>query len=132
MPRQADPQVSRRSFGLRGPPPTKARRFRICSGLASYPPPVSVRVVRKRTTDRLRDRMLDLAAPTAADQCVDLGAGAGAGLLTLALAPVAARVVAVERCAARVDDLRSRLAGRPGVVETELVDMKDLRLPPAS
>src|ERR1700712_2482740 len=130
MPRQADPQVSRRSFGLRGPPPTKARRFRIRSGLASYAPPVGVRVVRKRATDRLRDRMLDLAAPTAADQCVDLGAGAG--LLTLALAPVAARVVAVERCAARVDELRSRLAGRPGVVETELVDMKDLRLPPAS
>ena len=79
---------------------------------------------------RLRQRMLDLAAPTAADRCLDLGAGAG--FLTLPLATRVASVLAVDLSPAMLESLRDQAAQVTGTVTTQSADMARLDLPAAS
>jgi ubiquinone/menaquinone biosynthesis C-methylase UbiE len=58
---------------------------------------------------RLRDRICELADPGADDRVVDLGAGTG--LLTLALAPTVAEVIAIDISPGMLDRLRERADG---------------------
>jgi ubiquinone/menaquinone biosynthesis C-methylase UbiE len=80
---------------------------------------------------RLRDDLIGLAAPGPADSCVDLGAGTG--FVTMALAPLASSVLAVDISAAMASALAGQ-AVRAGLsnVATQVADLRDLRLEPAS
>lgn len=79
---------------------------------------------------QLRERMLQLAAPTPDDRCLDLGAGTG--FLTLPLAELAGSVQATDLSAQMLSSLRAD-AERSGAPVTTLVsDMAQLQLPPAS
>jgi len=76
-------------------------------------------------------RLLEVACPADSDTCVDLGAGTG--FVTLALAPRVSSVLAVDISPAMAESLagRAREAGLRNVA-TEVCDLKDFRLPPAS
>jgi len=75
---------------------------------------------------RLRDRVVELAEPREDDRVVDLGAGTG--LLTLALAPRVADVVAVDYSAAMLERLDA-LAASDGVHNLRTVEADLRRLP---
>ena len=81
--------------------------------------------------DRVRDRLLAIAEPRAADACADLGAGTG--FVALALAPLAGSVLAVDVSPAMAESLAAR-AARAGLenVQVEVADLRTLRLPAAS
>jgi ubiquinone/menaquinone biosynthesis C-methylase UbiE len=72
---------------------------------------------------RLRDRICELAEPAAEDRVVDLGAGTG--LLTLALAPTVAEVVAVDISPGMLERLRAR--GEVDAVRNVVPMIADLR-----
>lgn len=75
--------------------------------------------------------LLDLASPQPADECADLGAGTG--FVTTALAPLVSSVLAVDISPAMAKSLAERAAEAGlGNVMTEVSDLKDLQLPPAS
>jgi ubiquinone/menaquinone biosynthesis C-methylase UbiE len=75
--------------------------------------------------------LLDLASPQPADECVDLGAGTG--FVTTALAPMVSSVLAVDISPAMAKSLAERAAEAGlGNVLTEVSDLKDLQIPPAS
>ena len=78
----------------------------------------------------LRD-LIDVAAPTPADSCVDLGAGTG--FVTMALAPLVSSVLAVDISPAMVSALAKR-AAEDGLanVSAQVGDLSDFQLPPAS
>ena len=81
--------------------------------------------------DQVRDRLLAIAAPGAADDCVDLGAGTG--FVALALAPLAGSVLAVDISPVMAQSLAAR-AAQAGLrnVRTEVADLRTFRLPSAS
>jgi ubiquinone/menaquinone biosynthesis C-methylase UbiE len=81
--------------------------------------------------DQVRDRLLAIAAPGAADACVDLGAGTG--FVALALAPLAGSVLAVDISPVMVQSLAAR-AAQAGLhnVTTEVADLRTFRRPTAS
>jgi ubiquinone/menaquinone biosynthesis C-methylase UbiE len=81
--------------------------------------------------ERLRDRICELAEPTADDTVVDLGAGTG--LLALALAPLVAEVVALDLSPPMLERLEARAdaAGVANVVPL-VGDLRSLPLPDAS
>ncbi len=80
---------------------------------------------------RLRERMLELAAPTPGDRCVDLGAGTG--FVTLPLAECVRSIVAVDLSDEMLGMLRSRLTGTATAeVRTEALDMTRFDAPPGS
>ena len=74
----------------------------------------------------MRDRICELAEPSADDLVVDLGAGTG--LLALALAPRVAEVVAVDISEGMLDKL-SEAAARSGIDTIALVHADLRRLP---
>ena len=81
--------------------------------------------------EQLLDRVIDVSRPRRGDACVDLGAGTG--FVTMALAPLVSRVLAVDLSAAMASSLASRAAAQ-GLdhVSTQVSDIKDFQLPPAS
>ena len=81
--------------------------------------------------EKVLDRLLDVASPQPADNCVDLGAGTG--FVTTALAPRVSSVLAVDISPAMAQAL-SEHAAESGLVNvsTEVCDLKDLQLTPAS
>ncbi|HYZ54653.1 MAG TPA: methyltransferase domain-containing protein, partial [Streptosporangiaceae bacterium] len=71
------------------------------------------------------------ASPQPADACVDLGAGTG--FVTTALAPLVSSVLAVDISSAMAESLAERAAKSGlGNVATEVADLKELQLRPAS
>lgn len=80
---------------------------------------------------QVRDRLLAIADPGAADVCVDLGAGTG--FVALALAPLVDSVVAVDISPGMAESLAVR-ATRAGLenVRTEVVDLRAFTMPAAS
>jgi ubiquinone/menaquinone biosynthesis C-methylase UbiE len=72
-----------------------------------------------------------MSGPRKADACVDLGAGTG--FVTSAIAPLVSSVLAVDISPAMAGSLTERMA-RAGLrnVRTEVADLRELRLPPAS
>jgi SAM-dependent methyltransferase len=81
--------------------------------------------------EKVLDGLLDLAAPQAADECVDLGAGTG--FVTTAIAPLVSSVLAVDISPAMAKSLAERAAdaGLRNVL-TEVSDLKNLKLPAGS
>ncbi len=81
--------------------------------------------------EKVRDRLLAIAAPGGADACVDLGAGTG--FVALALAPLVDSVLAVDISPAMAESLAARAtqAGLENVL-TEVADLRTLRRPAAS
>lgn len=81
--------------------------------------------------EKVRDRLLAIAAPGGADACVDLGAGTG--FVALALAPLVDSVLAVDISPAMAESLAARAtqAGLENVL-TEVADLRTLRRPDAS
>jgi ubiquinone/menaquinone biosynthesis C-methylase UbiE len=81
--------------------------------------------------DKVRDRLLAIADPGAADACVDLGAGTG--FVALVLAPLVDSVLAVDISRVMADSLAAR-AAQAGLdnVRTEVADLRTFRLPAAS
>ena len=80
---------------------------------------------------RLADRVIAAAAPTATDAAIDLGAGTG--LLTLRLAPFVADIIAVDAAPAMIDHLRAECARRDFAdVDCRVADLRRLGLPDAS
>ena len=81
--------------------------------------------------DQVRDRLLAIADPGAADACVDLGAGTG--FVALALAPLVDSVLAVDISPVMAEDLAARTA-RAGLenVRTEVADLRAFTMPAAS
>jgi ubiquinone/menaquinone biosynthesis C-methylase UbiE len=79
----------------------------------------------------VRDRLLAIANPGAADACVDLGAGTG--FVALALAPLVDSVLAVDISSAMTESLAAR-AAQAGLqnVRTEVADLRTFREPPPS
>jgi ubiquinone/menaquinone biosynthesis C-methylase UbiE len=77
------------------------------------------------------DRLLDMSGPRPNDDCVDLGAGTG--FVTTALAPQVSSVLAVDISPAMAKSLAEH-AAEAGLrnVRTEVADLVELRLPPAS
>jgi ubiquinone/menaquinone biosynthesis C-methylase UbiE len=81
--------------------------------------------------EKVLDRLLEVSDPRPADDCVDLGAGTG--FVTTALAPLVGSVLAVDISPAMATSLGERAAQAGlGNVRTQVADLKDLRLPPAS
>jgi len=80
---------------------------------------------------RLADRVIESAEPSADDRVVDLGAGTG--LLTFRLASVVHDVVAIDAAPAMVDYVRAA-SEHNGVhnVQAEVSDLRALALPDAS
>jgi ubiquinone/menaquinone biosynthesis C-methylase UbiE len=80
---------------------------------------------------QVRDRLLAIAGPGAADVCVDLGAGTG--FVALALAPLVDSLLAVDISPVMAESLAER-ASRAGLenVRTEVADLRAFRLPAAS
>ena len=78
--------------------------------------------------EKVLDRLLRLAAPQEADECVDLGAGTG--FVTTALAPLVSSVLAVDISAAMAAALLRRAtdAGLANV-SAEVADLARLSLP---
>lgn len=81
--------------------------------------------------DQVRDRLLAIADPRAADACVDLGAGTG--FVALALAPLVDSVLAVDISPVMAEDLAKR-AAQAGLenVRTGVADLRTFQLPAAS
>lgn len=81
--------------------------------------------------DKVRDRLLAIADPGAADTCVDLGAGTG--FVALALAPLVDSVLAVDISPVMAESLTAH-AVQAGLenVRTEVADLRTFRLPAAS
>jgi ubiquinone/menaquinone biosynthesis C-methylase UbiE len=81
--------------------------------------------------EQVLERLIQLSSPKPEDACVDLGAGTG--FVTTALAPLVSSVLAVDISTAMAASLAQR-AARDGLrnVSTEVTDIRDLRLPPAS
>ena len=81
--------------------------------------------------DNVRDRLLAIADPGAADTCVDLGAGTG--FVALALAPLVDCVLAVDISPVMAESLAAR-AAQAGVknVRTEVADLRTFTMPAAS
>ncbi len=81
--------------------------------------------------EKVRNRLLAIAAPGGADACVDLGAGTG--FVALALAPLVDSVLAVDISPAMAESLAAR-AAQAGLenVLTEVADLRTLRRPDAS
>jgi ubiquinone/menaquinone biosynthesis C-methylase UbiE len=77
------------------------------------------------------DHLLDMSGPRPSDDCVDLGAGTG--FVTTALAPLVSSVLAVDISPAMAKSLAEH-AAEAGLrnVRTEVADLVELRLPPAS
>jgi ubiquinone/menaquinone biosynthesis C-methylase UbiE len=81
--------------------------------------------------EKVLDRMLDVSDPRPTDTCVDLGAGTG--FVTTALAPLVGSVLAVDISPAMATSLGERAAQAGlGNVRTQVADLRELRLPPAS
>lgn len=81
--------------------------------------------------DKVRDRLLAIANPGAADACVDLGAGTG--FVALALAPLVDSVLAVDISAAMAESLAVHAAQAGlGNVRTEVADLRTFTMPAAS
>ena len=81
--------------------------------------------------EKVLDGLLDLAAPQAADECVDLGAGTG--FVTTAIAPLVSSVLAVDISPAMAKSLAERAADAGlGNVLTEVSDLNNLQLPAGS
>jgi ubiquinone/menaquinone biosynthesis C-methylase UbiE len=81
--------------------------------------------------EKVLDRLLDVSGPKPSDACVDLGAGTG--FVTSALAPLVSSVLAVDISPAMTESLAERAAEAGlGNVRTEVADLAELRLPPAS
>jgi ubiquinone/menaquinone biosynthesis C-methylase UbiE len=79
----------------------------------------------------VRDRLLAIANPRAADACVDLGAGTG--FVALALAPLVDSVLAVDISAAMAESLAVHAAQAGlGNVRTEVADLRTFTMPAAS
>lgn len=81
--------------------------------------------------ERVLDCLVAMSGPREADACVDLGAGTG--FVTSAIAPLVSSVLAVDISPAMAGSLSERMA-RAGLrnVRTEVADLRELRLPPAS
>jgi len=81
--------------------------------------------------DQVRDQLLAIADPGAADTCVDLGAGTG--FVALALAPLVDSVLAVDISPGMAESLAVR-ATRAGLenVRTEVADLRAFTMPAAS
>ena len=81
--------------------------------------------------DQVRDRLIAIADPGAADACVDLGAGTG--FVALALAPLVGSVLAVDISPAMAASLAER-ATRAGLenVRTEVADLRTFTMPAAT
>jgi ubiquinone/menaquinone biosynthesis C-methylase UbiE len=81
--------------------------------------------------DKVRDRLLAIADPGAADACVDLGAGTG--FVALAIAPLVDSVLAVDISPAMAESLAAS-AARAGLenVRTEVADLRTFRRPAVS
>ena len=81
--------------------------------------------------DEVRDRLLAIADPGAADACVDLGAGTG--FVALALAPLVDSVLAVDISPVMAEDMAKRAAqsGHENV-RTEVSDLRTFQLPAGS
>ena len=79
----------------------------------------------------MRDQLLAIADPGAADACVDLGAGTG--FVALALAPLVDSVLAVDISPVMAKSLAAR-AAQAGLdnVRTEVADLRTFRLPAVS
>jgi ubiquinone/menaquinone biosynthesis C-methylase UbiE len=76
-------------------------------------------------------RLLAIAAPGAADACVDLGAGTG--FVALALAPLADSVLAVDISPVMAKSLAARAAeAGVGNIKTAVADLRTFGLPTAS
>ena len=81
--------------------------------------------------EKVLDRLIEVASPQPADACVDLGAGTG--FVTTALAPLVSSVLAVDISSAMAESLAERAAKSGlGNVATEVADLKELQLRPAS
>jgi ubiquinone/menaquinone biosynthesis C-methylase UbiE len=81
--------------------------------------------------EKVLDRLLDASGPRPTDACVDLGAGTG--FVTTALAPMVGSVLAVDISPAMAASLGERAAQAGlGNVRTQVADLRELRLPPAS
>lgn len=81
--------------------------------------------------DKVRAQLIAMSSPTADDECVDLGAGSG--FVTIALAPLVRSVLAVDISPEMARSLASQAAEADlGNVRTEVADLKDMRLAPAS
>jgi ubiquinone/menaquinone biosynthesis C-methylase UbiE len=81
--------------------------------------------------EKVLDRLLHVSDPRPADACVDLGAGTG--FVTTAFAPLVGSVLAVDISPAMVTSLGERAAQAGlGNVRTQVADLRELRLPPAS
>lgn len=79
---------------------------------------------------RLRDRILQLAAPVATDRCLDLGAGTG--FLTLPLAKLTSNVQATDLSAQMLLSLRTDAERAGAPITTLVADMAQLQLPASS
>ena len=81
--------------------------------------------------ERLLRDLIQVAEPRPEDSCVDLGAGTG--FVTMALAPLTSSVLAVDISGAMVSALAERAAADGlGNVTTQVADLRELRLRPAS
>jgi ubiquinone/menaquinone biosynthesis C-methylase UbiE len=81
--------------------------------------------------EKVLDRLIEVASPQPADACVDLGAGTG--FVTTALAPLVSSVLAVDISPAMAESLAERaVEAGLGNVATEVADLKELQLRPAS
>jgi ubiquinone/menaquinone biosynthesis C-methylase UbiE len=81
--------------------------------------------------DKVRDRLLAIAAPGPADACVDLGAGTG--FVALALAPLVGSVLAVDISPVMAESLAAH-AAQAGLrnVRTEVADLQTFQMPAAT
>jgi len=79
---------------------------------------------------RVRDRMLELAKPRAADRCLDLGAGTG--MLTLPLADQVAAVTAADISAGMLASLAAAAQHDRNEVATRTAPMEELHFAAAS
>lgn len=80
---------------------------------------------------QVRDTVVEAACPQAGDQAVDLGAGTG--FLSLELAPMVDRVIAVDLSETMIAMLESEARGQDiDNVDARVADLATLDLPPAS
>jgi ubiquinone/menaquinone biosynthesis C-methylase UbiE len=81
--------------------------------------------------EKVLSRLIAVSSPEPADSCVDLGAGTG--FVTMALAPLVSHVLAIDISPAMVAALAEAAAnGGLGNVSTQVADLSELQLPPAS